>query len=114
MPGFLDANIFIRYLRNDDPIKSLACKALFERIEHGAEEAWTSDLVISEVVFVLSNPRTYNVPRFAIAITLLRLLRLPNLRVYQKRIYPRVFELYTTLPISYVDCYNAAFMEARK
>ena len=26
----------------------------------------------------------------------------------------RVFELYTALPISYVDCYNAALMEARK
>lgn len=114
MPEFLDTNIFIRYLRNDDPIKSTACKALFEAIEHGTTEAWTSDLVISEVVFVLSNPKTYNIPRADLATNLLRLILLPKLKVYQKRIYRRVFELYTTLPISYVDCYNAALMESSK
>jgi predicted nucleic acid-binding protein len=114
MARFLDANIFLRHLRNDDPVRSPACKALFDQIEQGTLEAWTSDLVVSEVVFVLSNKRTYNTPRPDIARELLRLIRLPNLKIANRRIYRRVFELYTSLSMSYVDCYNAALMEHRK
>ena len=114
MARFLDANIFLRHLRNDDPVRSPACKALFVQIERGSLEAWSSDLVISEVVFVLSNKRTYNTPRSDIARHLLRLILLPNLQIANRRIYHRIFELYTSLPMSYVDCYNAALMEYRK
>jgi uncharacterized protein len=92
-----------------------ACKALFEEIERGTLDAWTSDLVISEVVFVLSNKKTYNTPRSDIARHLLRLLSLPRLQLANRRIYRRVFEPYTTQTMSYVDCYNAAaLMEHRK
>src|SRR5438105_4123054 len=111
MPRFLDANIFLRYLLNDDPVRSPACKSLFAAIEQATIEAWTSELVVSEVVFVLANPKTYNIPRPRIAATLLPLLLLPKLKLPNRRIYRRVFDLYTTLPISYVDCYNAALME---
>jgi predicted nucleic acid-binding protein len=114
MARFLDTNVFLRHLRNDDPVRSPACKALFEAIEQGQLDAWTSDLVISEVVFVLSNPRTYKVARADLARHLLPLLQLPTLSLANKRIYPRVFQLYTTLNISYVDSYNAALAEYRK
>ena len=111
MARFLDANIFLRFLRNDDPIRSPACKALFQTVEQRQVEVWTSDLVIAEVVFVLSNKRTYNVPRADIATNLLPLVQLRNLRLANKRVYRRVFELYTALNLSYVDCYNAALGE---
>ncbi len=42
------------------------------------------------------------------------LLLLPHLKIANRRIYRRVFDLYTALPVSYVDCYNAALMEHRK
>ena len=113
MAPFLDANIFLRHLRNDDPLRSPACRQLFDSIERGTLEAWTSDLVIAEVVFVLSNKKTYNVPRADSARPLLRLLALPSLKVANRRMYRRVFELYTTRSMSYVDCYNAALMEHR-
>jgi predicted nucleic acid-binding protein len=53
MARYLDANIFLRTVRADHPIWSPACKRLFDEIERGIVDAWTSDLVISEVVFVL-------------------------------------------------------------
>ena len=112
MARFIDANIFLRHLLNDDPVRSPASRLVFQQIAQGDLDAWTSDLVISEVVFVLS--KTYGIARDQIVNTLLPLIQLPNLKIANKRIYSRVFSFYTSLNISYVDCYNAALMEQRK
>lgn len=60
---FLDANIFLRHLLNDHPTQSPACLALIRAVEQGKVPAWTSDLVLSEVVFVLASKRFHNIPR---------------------------------------------------
>jgi len=112
-PPFLDANVLLRHLINDDPLKGQACFALIQAIERGEVTVWTSELVIAEVVFVLANKRTYGLSRERIRDLLLPLIELPNLKLPRKRMYRRVFELYTTLPIDYIDAYHAALMEQR-
>jgi predicted nucleic acid-binding protein len=67
--------------------------------------------VIAEVVFVLSNPRTYDVDRLALRDRLLPLISLANLKVERKQLYPRTFDLYVNHPIDYVDAYHAALLE---
>ena len=111
---FLDTNIILRHLINDDPVKSPACFGLIQAVEQGKLSAWTSHLVIAEVVFVLSNRRTYNLGREEIRDRLLPLINLPGLKVPQKRLFGRIFELYTSLPVDYVDCYHAAILEHRQ
>lgn len=111
---FLDTNIFLRHLLNDDPVQSPACFTLIQAIEDGKQTAWTSDLVLAEIVFVLSNKRTYNLPRDGIRDLLLPIVLLPGIKLTPKRLYQRIFELYTTLPIDYIDCYHAALLEHRK
>lgn len=111
---FIDANIILRHLLDDDPQRSRACFALIQAIEAGEVAAWTSDLVIAEVVFVLSNKKTYDLPREAIRERVLPLINLPGLKLAHKRLYNRVFDLYTSLPIDYVDAYHAALLEGRK
>jgi predicted nucleic acid-binding protein len=111
---FLDANIFIRHLTNDHPVHSPACFALIQAIEQGTIQAWTSDLAISEVVYVLTSKALYNVSRDVIRDLLLPLIELSGLMLPNKRLYRRVFDLYTSLPIDYADAYNAALMESRK
>lgn len=110
---FIDTNIFLRHLTRDDPQKARACFTLIEAIEQGKLSAWTSDLVIAELVFILSQKDTYNLSRDAIRDILLPLINLPGLKLAHKRMYARVFELYTSLPIDYVDAYHAALMERR-
>ena len=112
-PAFLDANILLRHLTNDDPLKGRACFALIQAIEHGDVTVWTTELVIAEVVFVLANKRTYGLSRERIRDLLLPLIEIPNLKLPRKRMYRRVFELYTTLAIDYIDAYHAALMEQR-
>lgn len=111
---FLDTNIFIRHLTNDHPQHSPACFALIQAIEQGKVQAWTSDIVVSEVVFVLASKNLYNLKREMIRDLLLPLINLQGIKLPNKRMYRRVFDLYTSLPVDYVDAYNAALMESRK
>jgi uncharacterized protein len=111
---FLDANIFIRHLANDHPTQSPACLALIQAIEQGREVVWTSDLVIAEVVFVLSSKHSYNVSRAAIRDMLLPLINLSGIKLANKGTYSRLFELYTSSSIDFIDAYNAALIEGSK
>ena len=110
---FLDSNVLLRHLTNDDPVAGQACFEIIQAIEQGELSAWTSDLVIAEVVFVLSNKNTYNLDRETIRDLLLPLIELPRLKLPHKRLYRRVFELYTTLPLDYIDAYHVTLMERR-
>lgn len=111
---FLDTNILLRHLLNDDPVHSPRCKSLLEAIENGRQTVWTTDLVIAEVVFVLSNKRTYDVPRATIRDLLLPIIGLSGIKLPNKRLYARVLDLYASLPIDYVDAYHAALVEDRR
>ncbi len=108
MIPFIDTNIFIRHFMADDRVQSPACLALFQAIEREELTVWTSHLVVAEIVFVLS--RAYRLERVAIRDVILPILTLPNIKIDQKQMFVRVFDLYTTLPIDYVDAYHAALL----
>jgi len=111
MARFVDANVFLRFLLNDHPAWSQACKDLFLAVEKGEEQVWTSDVIVSEVVYVLSS--VYRISRQDIAARVPALLRIRSLRLSSKRLYPQIFELYTTTNLSYADCHTAALLESR-
>ncbi len=52
---FIDSNIFLRHLTLDVPAMAAECTALLRDIEQGSVQAWTNDLVVAEVVFVLES-----------------------------------------------------------
>ena len=53
MDFILDTNIILRHLLRDDEEKAARSKALLTRIERAEVKARTSDVVITEMVFVL-------------------------------------------------------------
>ncbi|MDO8672379.1 MAG: VapC toxin family PIN domain ribonuclease, partial [Dehalococcoidia bacterium] len=55
--------------------------------------------------------KTYNLRREEIRDRLLPLINLPNLKIDKKRLFNRIFDLYTSLAIDYIDCYHAALIE---
>lgn len=110
---FIDTNVFLRHLLNDHADQSPACYALIRAIERGEEEAWTSDLVIAELVFVLSSRNLYCLPRERIRDLLLPLIRLPGLKLSPKRLYDRIFEIYVDTSVDYIDACHAARVEQR-
>ena len=113
MARFLDTNILLRYLTGDDEQKASAAYDLLLGVERGEEVVVTSDLVIAETVFTLQSPRGYRLSRELIRERLEPIIGLRGLRLPNKSLYNRVFDLYCKQRISFVDAYNAAYMEVR-
>jgi predicted nucleic acid-binding protein len=111
---FIDATIFIRHLTRDDPEKAQACFDLFRRAERNEINLTTSEAVIAEVVYVLASKQLYGLPREQIRGLLRPLLSLPGLKLTQRRMYLRAFDLYATYAIDFEDALLVAQMERQK
>ncbi len=109
---FLDTNIFVRHLAQDDAVRAAACRDLLSKVESGEEVVVTSGMVISEVVFLLESPRSYALPRDMVRQMFEPLLDLRGMRIPDKALYKRAFELHCAENIDFPDAYNAAYMEA--
>jgi predicted nucleic acid-binding protein len=108
---FLDTNIFLRHLLNDVPEQSAACHELFRAVEREDLTVWTTPMVVAEIVFVLSSPKTYGFDRPTLRDSVLPLIQLSGVRLEGKHLYHRIFDLYVAHPIDYVDAYHAALLE---
>jgi len=103
--GFLDTNVFLRYLVPEHPEHSPLARELFEQIERGDISVFITDTVVFETVFTLQSH--YRVSRAEIADALLRLLRLSSLIVPDKPLLREVFELWVEKrSLSFADCFH--------
>jgi len=108
---FLDANVILRYLTRDDPEKAERCLVLFERAARGGVALTTSEAVIAEVVYVLSSPSLYDLPRERIRDLLLPIIDLRGLKLAVPRhLYHDALALYTTRNIDFEDALAVAHM----
>lgn len=105
---FLDTNILLRYLTQDDDEKAEKALQLLLKVEQGEERVITSSLVIFETIFTLQS--FYKVPRQHIKDLMLPLISLRGLQLADKKVYNHTFDLYITKNISFADAYNAAYM----
>ncbi len=109
MARFLDTNILIRYLTNDDPDKAALALALLDRVAEGTEQVVTTPLVIFETVFLLQ--RTYKTPKADIREKLMAILSLQGLRLAERALCLAALDYYVEQNISYADAYHAAWMQ---
>jgi predicted nucleic acid-binding protein len=107
---FLDTNVFLRFLLDDDPEKSRARRDLFEGIENGAE-ATTSEIVLAEIVYVLSSRNLYGRSRADIRALLRSALHYPSLIVANKLQVLDAIDLYGQYNLDFEDCLIAAQMD---
>src|SRR6266542_3941190 len=111
-PQFVDTNVIIRYLTQDNPDQSRRSYEFLQRIQSGQLAATTSESVVVEVVQVLASKTLYNLPRSIIRQRLQPILRLRGLRVLQKRRIIRALDLYVAHPfLDFVDALSAAEVE---
>ena len=110
---FLDANVFIRYLTGDDPIKQGASRLLFERLDRDEEQLLTSEAVVAEIIYVLTSGAHYGLTREAAAQRLLPALRSPGLRIANKTVVLRALDVYEAhRRLDYEDALSVAHMES--
>lgn len=111
---YLDTNVFLRHLTNDDPTKARACYALFQRLERGEEEATTSETVIAEITYVLSSPRLYSLTASDIRDRLVPLIALRRLKIAHKRVILQALDLYASAPaLDFTDALSIAYMRSQ-
>ncbi len=105
---FLDTNILLRYLTNDNIPKAKRAFGLLLRVEQGEEKVITSPLVIFETIFTLQS--FYKLPRQEIKDLVLPIISLRGLYLPGKNVYYPAFDFYVTQNVSFADAYNAAYM----
>jgi predicted nucleic acid-binding protein len=84
--NLIDAHVFIRYLIGDDVTKQQKSKQLIDRIQTGQEEAFTTDIIVHEVCYVLSASTHYNLSHQDIRDRLYPILAMPGLHMANRSI----------------------------
>ena len=112
---FLDANVILRYLTRDDEAKARACYELFQRVQRSEVELATCEVVVAEVIYVLSSPRLpYRLSPEQIRARLLPLLTLRSLKLPQKGVCLAALDIYaSSSSLDFEDALATAHMEQR-
>lgn len=108
---FIDANVIIRYLTRDDPVKAQACFELFKKVERNEVVITTTEAVISEVVYVLASKKHYQLAQDKIRLLLYPILSLKGFKLTNRKMYLRALDLYATYKVDFEDALIVAHME---
>jgi len=108
---FIDTNIFLRFLTDDDPAIAKRCEDMFKLALKKNEPLYTTDTVIVELVWVLES--YYGLSKQAIREKIEKILNTPNLQCPHKDLLFECISLYTIKNIDFVDAYNALIMREK-
>ncbi|MEA1946048.1 MAG: PIN domain-containing protein [Thermodesulfobacteriota bacterium] len=111
-PYFVDTNIFIRYLTNDDPVKADRVDKLLNDAAAGRVRLVTAEMVLAEVVWVLES--FYGLKNVEVGSMVKAILATPGLEVLNSALVEKALEYYLAHNIDFVDGYIAAVMDKRK
>jgi len=106
---FVDTNLFIRYLTNDDTKKADRVEMLLAEAAAGKVRLVTADLVIAEIIWVLES--AYRMSNVEISPMIKAILATPGLEVTNAPLVSRSLEFYESLNVDFIDGYIAALME---
>ena len=108
---FVDTNVFLRFLTNDDPAKAKRAEALFRDALRGKIRLSTSLLVIAEIIWTLES--FYKLEKPDIAAKVEKILNTPNLDCPEASLLFMALDLYVHAHLDFVDAYNAFHMKER-
>ena len=109
---FVDTNIFIRYLTNDDPVKADSVEKLLSEAAAGKVRLVTAEMVLAEVVWVLES--FYGLKNVEVGSMVKAILATPGLEVLNSVLVEKALEYYLAHNIDFVDAYIVAVMDKRK
>jgi predicted nucleic acid-binding protein len=109
MAAFVDTNVLIHYLTRADGSKPARCLELLEEAEAGRAQLVLTDLAIAELVWVLGSKTAYS--RERIRDLMLPILSIPAIRVSNRQVWERTFDVYCHHRVDFIDAYHVATME---
>ncbi len=108
---FVDTNLFVRYLTNDDPQKADRVERLLAEAGAGKVALVTAEIVMAELVWVLES--CYELAPAEIAPLIRGILATPGLEVINGPLVERALLYYEEQNVDFIDGYIAAVMEKR-
>ena len=106
--AYIDADVIVRLLSGDDLDKQARAASLFAKVEQRKLSLTTPLTTIADVVYVLSSPRLYDLPKTQVAALLDPLIRLPNFKITSRRMALLALQLYVTTHVDFGDALIAA------
>jgi predicted nucleic acid-binding protein len=106
---FVDTNVFLRYLTQDDLSKYERCREMFRRSIEGEIAISTSGMVIAELIWTLLS--YYKVPKAEVIEKVSVILGTESLFIPDKDVLADALVLYARKNIDFIDAYNAVFMK---
>lgn len=106
---FVDTNLFIRYLTNDDPKLADRVEQLLDDAAVGSVQLVTTELVMAESVWVLES--SCRLDHAQIAPLIRGILATPGMEVINGDLVGKALVMYELQNIDFVDAYIAALME---
>ncbi len=106
---FVDTNLFVRYLTDDDAEKADRVEALLVEASEGRVRLVTADLVLVELIWVLES--SYDMKPGEITPMIRSILATPGVEVINGALMARALDHYEGKNIDIVDGYIAASME---
>ena len=104
---FVDTNIFLRYLTNDDPGKADRVERILRKAIDGQLRLMTNIMVVAELVWTLES--YYGLSKQDISEKLSLLINTPNLDLPEKQRILKALVLYVEQNMDFIDAYNAHF-----
>lgn len=98
---FLDSNIFLRPVVKDDLKKVKECEELFGEIKRGKARAFTSNLILAEIVW--TGLKFYKIKKGELIQALKGILDFKNLKIVDNFDPRLAIEIYEKLPIKFID-----------
>lgn len=105
---FIDTNIFIRYLTNDDPAMADKIEKIFIKALNGKVSLVTNSLVIAEIIWVLES--YYEHSKDEIAMMVSKIITTRGLEVKDSRLILKALDTYLSKNIDFTDAYIAVYM----
>lgn len=106
---FVDTNLFVRYLTNDDPKKADRVERLLGEAAQGKIRLITAEIVMAELVWVLES--CYELTPAQIAPLIRGILATPGLEVLNSSLVEKALVPYVSFNVDFIDGYIAAVME---
>jgi predicted nucleic-acid-binding protein len=103
---FIDTNIFLRPITKDNAKSAEECEFLFQKIKNGNINAFTSNLVLTEVFWVLKS--VYKLKKQELTRILEAISKLKNLKINNRENFDKAVELYEKNNIKFIDALIAS------
>jgi predicted nucleic-acid-binding protein len=105
---FIDTNVFLRFLTNDDPNKARRAEAFFKKAVAGQVKIATSLLVVAEIIWTLES--FYRLAKADIADKVSKILNTPNLECPSANAVLEALDLYVTKNIDFIDAFHGVML----